>query len=69
MKYWGILCLLCLGLMGCGYQLRDTREPVGIRIESLAIPLFSSTSSEMGFEADFTTVIKQQFYIQCANPW
>ena len=61
MKYWGILCLLCLGLMGCGYQLRDTREPVGIQIESLAIPLFSSTSSEMGFEADFTTVIRQQF--------
>jgi hypothetical protein len=54
--------------MGCGYHFRDTGEPVGIRIESLAIPLFSSTSSEMGFEADFTTVIRQQFISKTRIP-
>jgi hypothetical protein len=48
-------------LAGCGYSLRADGEPVGIELESLAIPLFSSTSSETGFEADFTKVIRQEF--------
>jgi len=34
---------------------------MGIQLESLAIPMFSSTSSEIGFEADFTKVIRQEF--------
>jgi len=48
-------------LVGCGYHFRADGEPVGIQLESLAIPLFSSTSSEVGFEADFTKVIRQEF--------
>jgi hypothetical protein len=56
-----VLILLGLFLAGCGYQLRADGEPVGIQLESLAIPLFSSTSSEIGFEADFTKVIRQEF--------
>jgi len=57
------VCLILLGLLvaGCGYQLRADGEPVGIQLESLAIPLFSSTSSEIGFEADFTKMIRQEF--------
>ena len=48
-------------LAGCGYHFRADGEPLGIQLESLAIPLFSSTSSEIGFEADFTKVIRQEF--------
>lgn len=61
MKRAGLLLLLSLLLAGCGYHFRADGEPVGIQIESLAIPLFSSTSSEIGFEADFTKVIRQEF--------
>lgn len=57
------VCVILLGLwlVGCGYHFRADGEPVGIELESLAIPLFSSTSSEIGFEADFTRVIRQEF--------
>jgi hypothetical protein len=61
MKRGGLLLLLSFLLVGCGYHLRADGEPVGIQLESLAIPLFSSTSSEIGFEADFTKVIRQEF--------
>ena len=53
--------MLGLLLVGCGYHFRADGEPVGIQLESLAIPLFSSTSSETGFEADFTKMIRQEF--------
>jgi len=46
---------------GCGYHFRPTGEPVGIAIDSLAIPLFKSTSVEKGFEADFTRVLREEF--------
>jgi hypothetical protein len=59
--YFGLLVLLSVFLAGCGYQFRADGEPVGIQLESLAIPLFSSTSSEIGFEADFTKMIRQEF--------
>jgi outer membrane lipopolysaccharide assembly protein LptE/RlpB len=61
MKRGGFLILLSLLLAGCGYHIRADGEPVGIQLESLAIPMFSSTSSEIGFEADFTKVIRQEF--------
>jgi hypothetical protein len=61
MKRCALLLLLNLLLAACGYQFRADGEPVGIELESLAIPLFSSTSSEVGFEADFTKVIRQEF--------
>jgi len=48
-------------MLGCGYRFRATGEPLGIQIESLAIPMITSTSSEMGFEADFTRVIREEF--------
>jgi hypothetical protein len=61
MKRYALLLLLTLLLTRCGYQFRADGEPVGISLESLAIPLFSSTSSEIGFEADFTKMIRQEF--------
>jgi len=61
MKRGGFIILLSLLLTGCGYHFRADGEPVGIQLESLAIPLFTSTSSEIGFEADFTKVIRQEF--------
>ena len=57
----GLLLVLSFLLAGCGYQFRADGAPVGIEIESVAIPLFSSTSSDIGFEADFTRVIRDQF--------
>ena len=61
--------LLLQGLTaGCGYQFRASGEPVGISIESLAIPLFSSASSEIGFEADFTRVIRDEFISHARVP-
>jgi len=58
----GMLCAL-LGFfsVGCGYHFRATGEPLGVSIQSLAIPLMTSTSSERGFEADFTRVIREEF--------
>ncbi|MBN2126303.1 MAG: hypothetical protein JW821_18530 [Deltaproteobacteria bacterium] len=61
-----IACLLvallatCLS-PGCGYRFATTGEPVGIRLDSLAIPLIKSTSSQPGFEADFTKILRQEF--------
>jgi outer membrane lipopolysaccharide assembly protein LptE/RlpB len=46
---------------GCGYHFRGTGKPVGLQIESLAIPLMESTSSSLGFEGDFTRIIREEF--------
>ncbi|MFH1488030.1 MAG: LPS assembly lipoprotein LptE [Pseudomonadota bacterium] len=46
---------------GCGYHVRATGETIGINIESIAIPMFTSTSSRLGFEADFTKIIREEF--------
>jgi hypothetical protein len=54
------LFFACLAV-GCGYHFRATGEPVGIQLESLAIPLVPSTSSTLGFEAVFTRVIREEF--------
>jgi len=68
MKRYALLLLLSLTVTGCGYQFRADGQPVGIQLESLAIPLFSSTSSQIGFEADFTKVIRQEFISQGRVP-
>ena len=46
---------------GCGYHFRTGDKTIGQGIKSLAIPLIQSTSSSLGFEGDFTTVIRQEF--------
>jgi hypothetical protein len=53
--------LILLFAAGCGYHLRAGGKPIGIQIESLAIPLMESTSSSLGFEGDFTRVIREEF--------
>lgn len=34
---------------------------MGIKMESIAIPMIESTSSDLGFEADFTRIIREEF--------
>jgi hypothetical protein len=57
---WVIL-LNFLWMCGCGYNLQATNVPKGISIPSMAIPLMPSTSSSLGFEADFTMMIRKEF--------
>jgi hypothetical protein len=47
--------------VGCGYNLQATGKPMQISISSMAIPLIESPSSDIGFEGDFTKVIRRQF--------
>ncbi len=54
-----VIALLIIS--GCGYNFRAGGEPVGIEIKSLAIPMVESSSSEKGFESDFTTVLRNEF--------
>jgi hypothetical protein len=55
------LCVLLLVLARCGYKVQPVGRPVGIDIQSLAIPILESTSSLAGFEGDFTRMIRQEF--------
>ena len=62
-----LVCVLSL-THGCGYQFRATGEPIGIEIQSLAIPLISSTSSSLGFEGIVTTIIREEFVSRSKLP-
>jgi len=53
---------------GCGYQIRADGRPVGIRVESLAIPLVTSTSSNIAFESDFTRMLREEFISHARVP-
>ena len=55
-------------LMGCGYRFRAAGEPLGIKIQSLAIPLINSSSSELAFEATFTRVFRETFISKTKIP-
>lgn len=57
-----------LSVSGCGYEFRAGGEPVGIEISSIAIPMVESTSSEKGFEADFTSVLRNEFISHARVP-
>jgi len=67
--FFGIVIFLsgCF-LTGCGYYFRATGEPLGIKIESIAIPMIESTSSDIGFEADFTKIIREEFISHAKVP-
>lgn len=62
------ILLALLWLSGCGYQFQATNQPKGIRIPSLAIPLMASPSSSLGFEGDFTMMIRKEFVSQAQIP-
>jgi len=56
-----VVTVILMGSSGCGYGFRVSGAPVGIKIDSLAIPLFESTSTDTGFESEFTDVIRNEF--------
>jgi hypothetical protein len=58
----GILILvICSFVSGCGYHFRSAGSSLNVRLESIAIPPFSSSSSYAGIEDDFTGVVRQEF--------
>lgn len=56
-----LIPLVLAQLAGCGYTMRADGRPVGIQMESLAVPLVTSTSSNIAFESDFTRAIRREF--------
>ena len=59
---WVLVLIISFAVCGgCGYSFRAKGEPIGISFESLAIPLFESTSTDRGFEAEFTEIIRNEF--------
>lgn len=53
---------------GCGYQLAASGRPMGIQMDSLAIPMVTSTSSQKGFEAIFTKIVREEFISRADVP-
>ena len=53
--------IACCITSGCGYQFRAAGAPIGVTLDTIAIPLFPSTSSFVGFEADFTRILREEF--------
>jgi hypothetical protein len=67
--FWGIALLSFWAISaGCGYSFRSTGEPMNTRLESLAIPMIESTSSDIGFEASFTKIVRDKFITQGKVP-
>ena len=56
-----LIFILCCVTSGCGYHFRPAGKPIGITLDSIAIPLFSSTSSFMGVEGEFTRIVREEF--------
>ena len=57
-----LMVFFCLIMTsGCGYSLQATGQPMRISIPSMAIPLMESPSSDIGFEGDFTKMIRREF--------
>jgi hypothetical protein len=57
-----------VSLAACSYNFRAKGTPVDISITSIAIPLFESTSSDRGFEAEFTEIIRKEFIGKASIP-
>lgn len=62
------LCAMLFALSGCGYQFRSSGDSVGLSIESLAVPMMTSTSSVVGFESDFTRIVRDEFISHARVP-
>ena len=56
-----ILIIISLFTLSCGYHFRAAGESIGADFNSLAIPMFSSTSSFMGVEGEFTRAVREEF--------
>jgi outer membrane lipopolysaccharide assembly protein LptE/RlpB len=48
-------------MSGCGYRFRGAGVSIGVSLDTIAIPIFPSTSSFLGYEADFTRILREQF--------
>lgn len=58
----GVLSVfIVLLLAGCGYHLRQSGRPLGLKIQSLAVPMVKSPASTLGFEGEFTKIIREEF--------
>lgn len=59
---WSLILVIFFTVWGgCGYSFRAKGDPVGVAFGSLAIPLFESTSTDRGVEAEFTEIIRNEF--------
>ena len=56
-----LIFISCFLTFSCGYHFRQAGMPIGVSLDSIAIPLFSSTSSFMGLEGEFTRVVREEF--------
>jgi hypothetical protein len=56
-----LIFISCFLNFSCGYHFRPVGRPIGVSLDSIAIPLFSSTSSLIGFEGEFTRVVREEF--------
>lgn len=64
-----LICVFSGPLLGgCGYRFRADGRPVGLEIDSLAVPLVTSTSSHLAFESDFTEVVREAFISHARVP-
>ena len=63
-----VVAAVLMQAQGCGYHMRADGRPVGIRVESLAIPLVTSTSSNIAFESDFTRMLREEFISHARVP-
>ena len=55
------LAFLALGGGSCSYHFQQTGKPQGLQISSIAVPMVKSPASTLGFEGDFTRVIREEF--------
>jgi outer membrane lipopolysaccharide assembly protein LptE/RlpB len=51
----------CLLVTGCGYRFRAAGVSIGVSLDTIAIPIFPSTSSFLGYEADFARILREHF--------
>ena len=56
-----VLLVCCLLITGCGYQFRIAGAPIGVTLDTIAIPIFPTTSSYVGYEADFARILREEF--------
>lgn len=63
--FWNIFifwaaCLCLAVIAGCGYHFKATGDMRVVQYQSLAVPLMESSSSSLGFEGEFTRVVREE---------
>lgn len=62
----GVVCLVLLGLCGCGYRLGETRAAWLDKEKTLYIPVFSNESLLPGLELPLTDAARELFTLRAA---